>query len=205
MGKSYLEKNKIEGPIYKFDETALFNQIENKSSLKEPSDRQQYQAASLLVRGGKAKNDSVHFLNNKTEEGIQIDSFNIDQTAKYFAICDLFGGAHALRWHNVKIVKRNGLLEFIGSDANPIYYLTLSIDKDLPLIDEFFKSKAFVELYKRYLTKYLNEDYVVSFLMDRNIEIKSRIKLLQEYYPKSDNNLAFLFANIQGFLKREDL
>ena len=202
MGKSYLKKNKIQGPIYKFDETAIFNNIQEKTSVNNNKDFELYHKAKVLVRGARFKEDSKHFLNNREVQGIPLDSFNIDQVAKYIAICDLFGGAHALRWHNLKMVKRNGLLEFIGSDANPIYYLTLSNDNELPMIKEFFKSKAFVKLHQYYLRKYMDEDYVVSFLNDKSAEIKGRIKLLQEYYPKSDNNLAFIFANIDGFLNR---
>lgn len=202
IGKSYLKKNKLQGPIYKFDETAFFNHIKQKISTEDDIDIKLYNDAKLLVRGAIFNEDDAHFLNNRSEQGIPVDSFNIDQVAKYIAICDLFGGAHALRWHNLKMVKRNGLLEFIGSDANPIYYLTLSNDNELPMIKEFFKSKAFVKLYKFYLRKYMDEDYVVSFLNEKSNEIKGRIKLLQEYYPKSDNNLAFLFANIDGFLNR---
>ncbi len=201
IGSSYLKKNKLQGPIYKFDETAIFNKIQSKTLINN-KDLDLYHEAKVLVRGAKFKEDSTHFLNKREVLGIPLDSFNINQVAKYIAICDLFGGAHALRWHNLKMVKRNGLLEFIGSDANPIYYLTLSYDNELPMIKEFFKSKAFVKLYKKHLRKYMDEDYVVCFLNEKSAKIKGRIKLLQEYYPKSDNNLAFLFANIDGFLNR---
>ena len=201
IGKSYLEKNKLKGPVYKFDETALFQQAEKLVGSDNKSDLELYNDAKLLVRGGKVKESSTHFLNVRAKYGFPVDSFNTDQVAKFIAICDLFGAKHALRWHNLKLVKRNGLMEFIGSDANPIYDPTLSIDLNLPMLDVFFQSKEFVGIYKEYLTKYMDEDYIMTFLNDKDTEINSRIKLLQEYYPLSDNNLAFIFANIKGFPK----
>jgi len=201
VGKSYLTKNKLEGPIYKFDETALFNQVEKNRAVAHKTDVELYNEAPLLVRGTSLKVHPAHFLNRRKRHGIPIDSFNINQVAKYVAICDLFGAKHALRWHNLKMVKRNGLLEFIGSDANPIYDPILSVDLELPMIDTFFKSKYFVRIYKEYLIQYMDENYMSSFLNEERVKIKSRIKLLQEYYPSSDNNLAFLFANINAYQK----
>lgn len=198
IGKSFLKKYNLHGPVFKLNETELFRRIENGKSTFENTDQRLYQNAKLLTRGNKKEVSTDHFLNQNNRINLPLDSFNLDHVAKFVAICDLFGAKHALRWHNLKMVKRNGLYEFIGSDANPVYDPSLSIDKEMPLFQQFFKSNEFVELYKEYLSQFIDEFYVKDFLNDQNSEIKSRINLLESYYPKSDNNIAFLFANIEA-------
>lgn len=203
VGASYLKKHNIEGPIYKFEETDLFNQIENKVKVEKVQDLTLYQNANLLTQGNLSKLHPNHFLKQRVN-GFPLDSFNLEQVAKYVAICDLFGAKHALRWHNLKMVKRNGLLEFIGSDANPVFDTNLSVNQNLPMIKDFFQSEKFSKMYGEYLLKYMNENHMFTFLNERNNEIQSRIKLIRNCYPNSDNNLAFLFATIQAYKNKLD-
>ena len=61
----------------------------------------------------------------------------------------------------------------------------------------FFSDEKFKKSYLSKLNSYKDGREISVFLLKNISEIKSRVKLLEKYYPNSDNNLAYLHYNFE--------
>lgn len=130
--KRLVENNqRREGPIFKLDEQALFDLINQNIYSGAKHDDNLFLAAEILPFQKKktAENDTQKALFDKA--AVLLDAFrdgrakasevfNIEQFAKYYAVSDVFMGKHGNRWHNQRFYFNpvDSRIEPIGFDFN---------------------------------------------------------------------------------------
>jgi len=205
--------NRKNAPILKFDESILidpkvinesnsFSQenlyliakidvFKSKRTLKNPFLYNQYMKGKSLLEKLRRREISLS------------DAIDVDKAAKLFAISDLIGGHHGLRWKNVRFYFNPSLgeLELIGFDSNSghhisdIYY-NLWSNKTLGVFDVhkwkdiFFEDEIFVNTYFTYLEKYSNPNYLRGF----HEKISPEMNLYLTYLYK-ENSMYKFFLN----------
>ena len=116
------------------------------------------------------------------------DVFDIELTAKYFAINDLLLVSHASAWNNIRFYYNpiTGKLIPIGYDAdvtiknNSFEYPQLSIDRNS---FNLFDNQIFLSQYINFLEKYSEPEYLEKTLIKNNKDIKNNLINIQRYYP----------------------
>ena len=209
--KDLIEFNeRREAPILKFDESILIdksiiNDTENfsleqlflmtkievfksKRTLKNPVLYNQFLKAKEILDGFRT--------------GILTASqaFDVDKAAKLFAIADVVGGHHALRWKNVRFYFNPVLnkLELIGFDSNSgntitdIYFMKWR-DNHIGKYDvgkwkdRFFEDHYFVSAYFRYLEKYGDPKFLEEF----HKSIEEELNTALSYFYKDNSRFIF--------------
>ena len=218
FSKNLIENNKRrEGPILKFDESTTWNNelkfrnlkmekwnsdgsfnssnvtsFENLNSLaaKNPHQYELYLTGISLLNDFQSGRKNV------------VDVFNIDQWAKLFALCDITGSQHGVRWHNVRFYYNpiNRKIEPIPYDANggnnphniiPIIIGTENSTRDIynsNFIKQIFSDKVIYEKYLYYIHKFLEEDLIGNFFKQNEKDIYFQKTLLHGEFPKSTIN-----------------
>ncbi len=202
--------NRREAPILKLDESILIDKsilnkndtysqenlflmakvdvFKSKRTLKNPILFDQYKKGKYLINGLRTKTVSLE------------NAVDIDKAAKLFAIADLTGGHHCLRWKNVRFYFNPviGKLELIGFDSNSghmisdIYYnrwyndhigeFEVKVWKDI-----FFENEHFVNTYFKYLRKYSQEEFLQNF----HEETSGERELYLTYMYKENSSYKF--------------
>jgi len=110
--KQLLEsRQRREGPILKFDESAFWAVIKTSDGGDNLTEFPYFQQSEIGVfkEGRTLKSDQLKqqflegakVLNRFREGALEIeDLFDVDQLAKFYVLCEISGGDHALRWHN---------------------------------------------------------------------------------------------------------
>lgn len=209
--KQLLEFNdRREAPILKFDESILIDRsIINENNTY--SQQELYFMAKVDVfKGNRTLKDSI--LYDQFEKGkfllhafrskrmMLSEVMDVDRAARLFAIADITGGHHGLRWKNVRFYFNPviGKLELIGFDSNSgqiipdIYYNQWSNNKlgefDVKAWkDVFFEDPAFVEPYFKYLKIYSDPAYLAQF----HEEINSEMELYLTYMYSENSSYRF--------------
>ena len=210
--KDLIEFNRRkEAPILKFDESILIDaKIINKNNSF--SQEQLYMIAKIdFFKGKRTLKDPNLYKQLKYAKALleqfrrgeitASEAFDIDKAAKLFALCDLIGGHHALRWKNVRFYYNPllGKLELIGFDSNSgntiddIYYFKWrdnSVNQYAVMAwkRNFFEDEAFVEHYFKYLKKYSSPTYLTDF----NEKIKKQMNEKLGYFYKESLTYKFL-------------
>ncbi len=203
FGKELLENNgRREAPILKFDESLWIEQILHKDEA-ELSQEEIYSIAEVGVfRTKKTLKDSV--LNQSYQKGkslleglrageIELENvIEIKKAAMLYAICDLTGAYHGMRWHNQRFYFNPiiGKLELIGFDSGsgiPIDDILYNHWTNKTLSDEhglqawkniFFSNQNFVYEYLKALEKISSEDYLRSFDKKINYQLNEQLSIL---------------------------
>lgn len=199
-------------PIVRFDESQPWEGLASGIEWTHKMDSIYYYKAEIdAFRTSNITNDSVlslqyevakskleGFRNHKlkTEE-----VFHIPSLAKYFALCDLFGGAHGLRWHNVRYYfnSEDQLLYPIafdnscGNTGMSISMKKEGLNKDF--MKDIFNSKQFTKAYFKEVHKITSKDYIDHLLEQITPEHKQIIRLLKLEFPHYDFSSKFLFQN----------
>ena len=203
FSKELLENNgKKESPIFKFDEypwmqtviagnTKGFSQedffikskikiFKPKKTLKDSIKQKHYKRGVFLLAGLR-------------DESINLDeALDIKSAASLFAICDLTGSYHGLRWHNQRFYYNPIIdkLEMIGFDSNSgiliddIYFNLWKHNKinELHGLSRWksilFKNKFFVKEYMKQLRKISSKEYLNSFNLKLNSELKRNLNII---------------------------
>ena len=202
--KQLLELNfRREAPILKFDESILIDKslinykgtfsetelykiskiscFKSKRTLKDSTLYSQYLKGRELLAKFRRKEIQAH------------ECFDIEKAAQLFAIADLTGGYHALRWKNIRFYYNPIInkLEIIGFDSNSGILITdilynlwhnsnLQYNNLLEWKNVFFENQSFIKAYFKFLKKYSKE----SFLQNFNKSIKNELDLAQRYIQK---------------------
>tara|TARA_Y100000589_G_scaffold296731_1_gene304053 strand:- start:1774 stop:4443 length:2670 start_codon:yes stop_codon:yes gene_type:complete len=203
--KRLLENNNYrEGPIIKLSEKNMFIEYDKRYKIFKkwlPTKEYQYgEKFSEVIPFNKNKlsRDKLkfnQFLRARNllhmfllgERKIE-DTFDIELTAKYFALNDLLFVSHANAWNNIRFYFNpiTAKLIPIGYDADvPIKmssnsYPELSIDRNL---FNFFDSQVFVKQYITFLEKYSDQEFLEDFLLRNNEKIQKNLLKIQRSYP----------------------
>ncbi len=220
--------NRREAPILKFDESILIDPTvinangtlnqENlfqiakvdvfkaKKTLKNPTLYDQYLKAQTLLK--KVRRGDI----------TASQAFDIEKAAKLFAIADITGGHHALRWKNVRFYYNPVLskLELIGFDSNsgytlPNVYYYSWYDNKLGTYDVkkwkdiFFKDPVFVAAYFNALKQFSNPTYLREFHKKIQAEIDLTKSYLANEFPDYEFSTWYYTKNsemIRGQVKK---
>lgn len=203
--KRLLENNNYrEGPIIKLSENNMFVEYDKRYKIFKrnlPTKEYQYgENYSEVIPFNKNKlyrdkSKYTQFLRARNllhmfllgERKIE-DTFDIELTAKYFALNDLLFVSHASAWNNIRFYYNpiTAKLIPIGYDAdvpirmNSNSYPELSIDRNL---FNFFDSQIFVKQYITFLEKYSNQGFLDDFFLINNEKIQTNLLKIQRSYP----------------------
>jgi len=183
-----------EGEFYSQENLYLISKIDvfkSKRTLKDPLLYDQYMKGKTLLEKLRRREVSLS------------SAIDMDKAAKLFAISDLVGGHHGLRWKNVRFYYNPsiGKLELIGFDSNSghhisdIYY-NLWSNKTLGDFDVhkwkdiFYEDETFVKKYFSYLEKYGNPTFLAEF----HEKVTPEMNLYLTYMYK-ENSMYKFFLN----------
>ncbi|MGK0389336.1 MAG: hypothetical protein ACI94Y_002076 [Maribacter sp.] len=214
--KQLLEyKSRREGPIVKFQEAAMWNawQKAMKKYNSLPSsiagEYAQFKDAEITAFGESktlkspvlAKhfdeaNNLLYQYQSKLKPASEI--FDIDQLAKYYAICDLMDAHHAIIWHNQRFYYNpaTNKLEPIGYDGNVglIWYEGSFLGQkhfgypedtkdDIGVFENLSADTSFVNRYIYFLDKFTQQDYVYAFVKEVKAGALARQEFLKTEFP----------------------
>lgn len=223
-----VRNNRLPGVILKLDESILINQ-----ELLGNKDEQLYTRNDLFFAAKIEcfkynrilKNRDLLIQYNKGKkllEGFRRGElslnqvFDIDQTAKLFALADLLGTQHGLMWKNVRFYYNptTNQLELISYDSGTGYtfdnvmYNRWKNDKFFGLYADkwfglFFSNPAFVNRYWSYLQEYTNNDWLLKFQQANKSELSLYNQMLigtdayrNNYFQYYQNNAQMIQAKI---------
>ena len=217
--KHLLENNRRKNsPVFKFDESIWIDKLK----LNEPySQEEVFLMAKVDVFKSKSTlKDSLQLilynkgrtLINKLKSGKDTlrKIIDIDKAAKIFAIADLTGGHHALRWKNIRFCFNPliGKLELIGFDSNSgnliddIYYNKWNKHQvgkhDVYYWKSlFFNDKKFVELYLKHLRRLSNPIFLKDFNHKISQELDANAYFICQDYPQYNFKLDIYIKNAE--------
>ena len=206
IDRDYLEKRNLKGEVLRFDEAPFFNWMINFIPDSFPTSLiNDFYNNSKILSIGKIEdqnvlNEAVRKLSDWRLGKLKTsDIFNVEKTADFFALSDLWGAHHGLGYNNIRFFynAKSCNFELIASDANSCLIEKLLIDQKYQLFQTFFSDDKFREAYLRQIDSYKYGRKISIFLLENIYEIKSRVKLLESYYQNSDNNLAYLHYNFK--------
>ncbi|MCH8903044.1 MAG: right-handed parallel beta-helix repeat-containing protein [Bacteroidetes bacterium] len=211
-----------EGPIVKFNEDAFWDvktvniELDTYRPIYESSEIDAFK--QNRINNSEVLSQQFEIAKNLMHEykyGLKPFSeiFDLDKTAKYFAIMDLTKAFHGLRWHNQRfyfnpITMRLEPIGFDGYAAKGVMdwihrpfmgYRQNETIKRLTgegiIIDHFFADRKFVERYIFYLQKFSNKKFVSTFIARLEPQIKGLEELIQVEYPDYKYDRNFLTKN----------
>ena len=130
--------------------------------------------------------------------------FDVDNSAKFFAITDLMGSYHSVRWHNSRFYYNpvTSRLEPIGfdGDVGPISSLIANTEEHYHL--SLFSDMAFYERYVEELERISQKLYLDTLFDDLDDDLQNNISILHKdrpYYHFSKD----VFYNNQKFIQNK--
>ncbi len=235
FSKELLENaGKENAPILKFDESSWINQIRYKDSIM-ASETDYFYTAPITVFSAKKtlKNElkyAQYLKGKKLLEDFRngnnsvAETFNLIQTAKLFAIAELTGSYHGMRWHNQRFYYNPTLnrLEIIGFDSGSgdrieatrydlwktgklTEYHGLMTWKEL-----FFKDEVFVKAYFEELNILSSNSYLQTFNNSIQNEMNEAIAILysEDSFYKFDtsvysHNTAIIRKSVANYYQKK--
>lgn len=221
--KQVLEYNgRREGPILKFSEEGFWEamvrkkagheEIDQSISFLEPAQVEAFGMNKVMGDTTLLKEYKVaqNLLNGfKTGELPADQVFDIERTAKYYALCDVTKAWHGLFWHNLRFYYNpvTSRLEPIGFDGytesgpfvwfprpfagyarHPEFVATDAIGK---MYHQLFLNRPFMEAYVKALYTYSDPQTVQSLLAGLSKGIEEREKILQAEYAEYQYDRTF--------------
>ncbi len=202
--------NRREGPIIRFDETMIgLNQIhlQNVPGIINP-DADLYPIVSIdsFQTGTSLLNPEIYAQFENAKNLLELvrlgkiktsEAFDVEKTAKYFALNTVLGADHASQWNNIRFYYNpiTSRLEPIGFDANSgvanqhiidEYFLNY-IDENREEIEQFprilFTDSVFFKAYIKELERMSQKEYLDELFKDLDKELKKEINILHKDYP----------------------
>lgn len=226
--KQLLEsRNRREGPIIKMDETGFWALLASgqKDSLK---GSYPYFESSIITCFKDGRTEKNQTLSDQFENAASLLSlyknlyaepellFDMEKTAKYYALMELGNVHHALAWHNRRFYYNpvSAQLEIIGFDMIPAVYPFSRLlafrkfntmgeaQEDENAIDHFlFLNKEFREHYTRYVTLFSSERYLDSMFKVLEPEILECEKLLSSEFSGYRFDTGFYYEKAEYMRK----
>ena len=130
-------------------------------------------------------NDAYFILKKFLDGELSVSkAFDIEKTAKFFAVVDLAGAHHAIVWNNMRFIYNpvNKLLIPIGFDGdggNTIGNLSIKQHQ----VELFFRDLEFTEKYIDNLERISKKEYLDEFFEDNKSLLKGYINKYYKSYP----------------------
>lgn len=204
IDRDYLNKRNLKGEILRFDEAPLFNWMMYHVPDSYPETlMNKFYMASDILKVGKVQDsivlkEAIQKLSKWRRGELKTSQvFDVEKTADFFALVDVWGALHSIGYNNIKMFydQEKRKFELIATDGNSMLLDRLLINQKYQLFITFFKDELFRTKYLKCLDKYKDGRSVSAFLILNYVSIKSRADLIERYYPKADNNLAYLHYN----------
>ncbi|NQY67069.1 MAG: hypothetical protein HRT72_05015 [Flavobacteriales bacterium] len=199
--------NKADGPIIGFDDKDYWPKgIGNKdrsfdTEVYLDSEIKCYNCSKKEKKGdafAKAKS----LLDDYREGVLKVNEvFNVDLLAKFYAICDLAGASHSLRWLNCRFYYNPStqLLEPVGFDSNCRGINTISIKSDglnNSHHGRIFHNMEFQQSYYKYIDRFARTDFLDRFLGKHKERVNIMISTInKEFNNDSSSKITLLYKN----------
>lgn len=213
--------NKTEAPILKFNEEGIWQ-----TRLNNPKNKNLYPffEASDIVSFQKKSIFSSDTLRKDFEKGFKLmtkykefdenleDIFDLNYTAKLYALYDIGKIRHSYHWHNQRFYynPKSNNLEHIAFDCyagieegieDIIYGYSDKISFDFKmnyLSKQFFNNELFVSNYKKFLNKFSEPEYLASILNKYKHSSDSLNTILKYEFPDYEFDIGYLIDNAKA-------
>lgn len=213
--------NKREAPILKFNEEGIWQ-----TRLNNPKNKNLYPffEASDIVSFQKKSIFSSDTLRKDFEKGFKLmtkykefdenleDIFDLNYTAKLYALYDIGKIRHSYHWHNQRFYynPKSNNLEHIAFDCyagieegieDIIYGYSDKISFDFKmnyLSKQFFNNELFVSNYKKFLNKFSEPEYLTSIVSKYKHSSDSLNTILKYEFPDYEFDIGYLNDNAKA-------
>ena len=213
--------NRIEAPILKFNEEGIWE-----TRLKNPKNKNLYPyfEASEIIPFQKKSVFSSDSLKRSFEKGFKLmtrykefdgnleDKFDLNYTAKLYALYDIGKIRHSYHWHNQRFYynPKAHKLEHIAFDCyagieegieDIIYGYSDSTSSDFKmtyLSKQFFNNDVFVSNYKMFLNKFSELEYLNSIVKKYKVISDSLNTILKYEFPDYEFDMDYLINNAKA-------
>ena len=213
--------NKTEAPILKFNEEGIWQ-----TRLNNPKNKNLYPffEASDIIPFQKKVIFSSDSLKKAFDKGLKLmtkykefdenleDIFDLNYTAKLYALFDIGKIRHSYHWHNQRLYynPKSDKLEHIAFDCyagieegieDVIYGYSEKNSYDFKmafLSKQFFNNDLFVANYKKFLTRFSKEEYLTNILNKYSASSDSLNTILKYEFPNYEFDIDYLIENAKG-------
>ena len=213
--------NRDEAPILKFNEEGVWE-----TRLNNPKNKNLYPyfEASEIIPFQKKSVFSSDSLKSAFEKGLKLmtkykefdgnleDNFDLNYTAKLYALYDIGKIRHSYHWHNQRFYynPKAHKLEHIAFDCyagieegieDIIYGYSDSTSSDFKmtyLSKQFFNNDVFVSNYKKFLNKFSKLEYLTSIVKKYKVISDSLNTILKYEFPNYEFNMDYLINNAKA-------
>lgn len=199
-GGNYLNKRNLNGCVLKFSESTFWKNSQKTKYVSKNNEVAIFNSAKIKIfksdtkPSKQLKDLAIAKLDSFRNGLLQFeDAFNIEKTTKFFAINEIMGSHHALRWHNSRYYfdPVTEKLEPISFDHEGGIFSGKLFYQDKFLLHEyqklFYNNQKFKERYLSHLKHYLENKTILKYIQKYNSEIIKFHKLLideERYYSK---------------------
>tara|TARA_B100000768_G_scaffold180721_1_gene201440 strand:- start:9171 stop:11162 length:1992 start_codon:yes stop_codon:yes gene_type:complete len=215
------DNNKTEAPILKFNEEGVWE-----TRINNPKNKKLYPffEASEIIPFQKNKILSSDTLKQDFKKGFKLmtkykefnenleDIFNLNHTAKLYALYDIGKIRHSYHWHNQRFYynPKENELEHIAFDCyagieegieDIIYGYSDTNSSDFKmtyLSKQFFNNDVFVSSYKKFLHKFSKVNYLNSTLGKYKASCDSLNTILKYEFPNYEFDIHYLIDNAKA-------
>ena len=213
--------NREDAPILKFNEEGVWE-----TRLNNPKNKNLYPyfEASEIIPFQKKSVFSSDSLKSAFEKGLKLmtkykefdgnleDNFDLNYTAKLYALYDIGKIRHSYHWHNQRFYynPKAHKLEHIAFDCyagieegieDIIYGYSDSISSDFKmtyLSKQFFNNDVFVSNYKKFLNKFSELEYLTSIVKKYKVISDSLNTILKYEFPNYEFDMDYLINNAKA-------
>ena len=222
FSKELIQYNKkTEAPILKFNEEGIWQTRSNN-----PKNKNLYPffEASDIIPFQKKSVFSSSNLKKDFEKGLKLmtkykefdknleDIFDLNYTAKLYALYDIGKIRHSYHWHNQRFYynPKSNNLEHVAFDCyagieegieDVIYGYSDKISFDFKmtyLSKQFFNNELFVSNYKKFLNKFSEQEYLTSIVSKYKLSLDSLNTILKSEFPDYEFDISYLIDNAKA-------
>ena len=222
FSKELIQHNKkTEAPILKFNEEGIWQTRSNNPKNKnlypffEASDIIPFQSKSIFSSSNLKKDfeKGLKLMTNYKEFDKKLeDIFDLNYTAKLYALYDIGKIRHSYHWHNQRFYynPKTHRLEHIAFDCyagieegieDVIYGYSEKVSFDFKmtyLSKQFFNNELFVSNYKKFLNKFSEPEYLTSILSKYKLSSDSLNTILNSEFPDYEFDISYLIDNAKA-------
>jgi len=213
--------NKTEAPILKFNEEGIWqtrlNNPKNKNLYPffEASDVVPFQRKSVFSSDSLKRSFSkgLKLMTNYKELDKNLeDIFDLNYTAKLYALYDIGKIRHSYHWHNQRFYynPKSNILEHVAFDCyagveeginDVIYGYSEKVSFDFKmtyLSKQFFNNELFVSNYKKFLNKFSEPKFLTSIVSKYKLTSDSLNTILKSEFPDYEFDINYLIDNAKA-------